>query len=77
MQSAETVSKNFQSTSIIPRLPTKPINELIAIILNEVPIDFFIGTLMKKISTGIIINPPPAPTNPVINPTNIAIKMTK
>src|SRR5690554_2542570 len=41
-----------------------------AIMVNEVPIAFFIGKLAKKTKTGIIKKPPPAPTNPDIVPIN-------
>ena len=52
-------------------------NDLIAIIINEVPIAFFIDKPANKTNAGMMINPPPAPTIPVkiptINPSKIKI----
>ena len=49
--------------------PVKPINELIVIINNEVPMAFFIGNLANFNKAGIIKKPPPAPINPIKIPT--------
>jgi|GEM_PF-3830134 len=42
-----------------------------AIIIREVPTAFFIGILASNTRAGIIINPPPAPIAPPINPVAI------
>ena len=47
-----------------------PMSELAAIIKSDVPIAFLGVSLHKNINAGIIIKPPPEPTNPVKNPTN-------
>lgn len=44
---------------------------------KEVPIAFLNFKRRKKIKTGTIIKPPPAPTNPVITPTTIPSRITK
>jgi len=44
----------------------KPIRELRAMIKSDVPIASFIGILLNITRAGIIIKPPPAPTNPVM-----------
>ena len=43
-------------------------NEFIAMMTREVPTAFRIGNLANKINDGIIKNPPPAPTNPMMIP---------
>ena len=58
-------------------LPVNPISELIAMMHNEVPIAFLKLKRKKKIKTGTMINPPPAPTKPVIKPTHTPNKITK
>ena len=52
-----------------------PMREFSAIIKSDVPMASFIGILLNITSAGIIINPPPAPTNPVIVPTTIPSNM--
>ncbi len=53
----------------------KPIVELIEIINSDVPtVDFISNFAKKKTRAGIIRKPPPAPTNPVMTPTNDPIK---
>jgi hypothetical protein len=44
------------------------------IIIREVPTALFIGNLPIKNKIGIIMKPPPAPTNPVIKPVIIPAK---
>ena len=43
-------------------------SDLVAIINNEVPTAFFMGNFADKTKIGMIRNPPPTPTKPVINP---------
>lgn len=66
---AEIVNKNYQSIRVASPSPKKPINDLAAIITNEIPTASFIGNLLKNTKAGITRNPPPAPTNPVRMPT--------
>ena len=61
-------NKNTQSISKFWTSPINPINEFIAIMNNEVPMAFFMGKLANKTKDGIIKNPPPAPTKPMISP---------
>lgn len=61
--------RNFQSTSIFDKSPTKPMRDLAAMINNEVPTAIFMGKRANKTKAGIIKNPPPAPTIPVRIPT--------
>ena len=68
---SEIVIRNFQFISWVPIFPVKPTRELIAIIQSEVPIAFLKFKRRMKIRTGTMMNPPPAPTNPVIAPTQI------
>jgi len=63
------LSKNSQSIIKFSTSPINPINDLIAIINNDVATAFFIGSLANKTKAGIIKNPPPAPTIPVSIPT--------
>ena len=65
---AENVNKNSQSISKFCTSPINPTNEFIAIMNREVPTAFRIGNLANKINDGIIKNPPPAPTNPIMIP---------
>ena len=59
-----------QSISMVKASPKKnPDNDFSAIIIKEVPIDFLISRLANKTKAGMIRNPPPAPTKPVIAPT--------
>ena len=69
--------KRFQSIAecSLLRNPIKPMAELIAIINSDVPTADFIGNFAKKTRAGIIRKPPPAPTNPVMAPTNDPIKI--
>ena len=72
------MSKNPQSICINMASPKKnPNNDLKAIITNEVPTATFISTLAKITRAGIIKNPPPAPTKPVIAPTTTPSNITK
>jgi len=64
-------NKNDHSISKLCKSPKKPISDLAAIIKSDVPMAFFIGSLVKITKAGIIKNPPPAPTIPVRRPTNI------
>ena len=59
-----------QSISMVKASPKKnPDNDFSAIIIKEVPIAFLISRLANKTKAGMIRNPPPAPTKPVIAPT--------
>tara|TARA_B110000971_G_scaffold100951_1_gene103849 strand:- start:245 stop:418 length:174 start_codon:yes stop_codon:yes gene_type:complete len=51
--------------------------DFIVIITRDVPIAIFISSPANKTKAGIIKNPPPAPTNPVIAPTTIPSIITK
>ena len=55
---------------------TKPIKELKEIMTKEVPIAIFIGIFKRLTNAGMIIKPPPAPTNPLMKPI-IPPKITK
>ena len=67
-----------QSVAVWKLAPQKPINDFTAIIISEVPTASFIGSLDKITNAGIIINPPPAPTNPVSVPSMApCIKMSR
>ena len=63
------INRKPQSITIYSTSPIKPINDLTAIIINEVPIAFFMGSPVQRTKAGMIKNPPPAPTIPVNNPT--------
>ena len=70
MVNAENENKNIQLTCILSwKLLKKPMMEFMDIISKEVPTALFIGSRPIKNKIGIIKNPPPAPTNPVIIPT--------
>src|SRR5680860_7858 len=62
--------RKVQWMFILPISPKNPINELMAIMNNEVPMAVFMGSLASKTRMGIMINPPPEPTSPVIIPVN-------
>ncbi|MNY37590.1 hypothetical protein D3C86_1721640 [compost metagenome] len=66
----------FNSRSILKSSAVKPLRELIAMITMEVAMAFLIGTFMKIEREGMIIKPPPAPTNPLMKPI-IPPKITK
>ena len=66
---AATEVKSTQSMTVSPPSPKNPINDLAAIITNDVPTASFIGSLDKRTKAGIIKKPPPAPTKPVTTPT--------
>lgn len=61
-----TVPKNIRLIDKWERSHTKPSNDLIAIIISDVPMTCLIGSFVRYKSAGMIKNPPPAPTNPVI-----------
>lgn len=71
-----TVSISGHSILFKPWLLKKPARELSDIISKEVPIAFFIGSFIKNTSAGINKKPPPAPKNPVTNPTIIPKKIS-
>ena len=52
-------------------------SELNVIIIKEVATACLIVNLANKTNAGTIINPPPAPTNPVKTPTPNPIKINK
>ena len=62
------VSKNNQSISRFWTSPKNPIRDFNEIIAKDVAIATFILRSEIITSIGIIINPPPAPINPVKNP---------
>lgn len=66
---ADILPKKFQSIFRSFTDEKNPIRELIDIITKEVPMATFMGIFRKLTNAGIIIKPPPAPTNPVKNPT--------
>ena len=67
---AEKTNRKLQSMACPrPRSPKNPSKDFDAIIINEVPTACFMGNFAKTTSAGIIRKPPPAPTNPVTNPT--------
>lgn len=51
---------------ICPKSLANPNNDLIAMIRRDVPIACLIGSFVRYNKAGIMRNPPPAPTNPVI-----------
>ena len=51
------------------KLNKKPNNELMAIIIKDVPTAVFMGSFKNSTRIGIIRNPPPAPNKPVTIPT--------
>ena len=64
------IARNFQSISMFIASPRKkPIKDLMAIIIKDVPTATFISTFAKMTNAGIIKNPPPAPIKPVMLPT--------
>ena len=70
MAMAEKIMRKFQSISSLPfRSPVKPMSDFAAMMMREVPTACFIGSFAKSTSAGIMRNPPPAPTSPVIVPT--------
>ena len=62
------LNKKIQLMVKFSTSPKKPIKEFIAMINNEVPTAFFIGNFANNTNDGIIRNPPPAPTSPIIIP---------
>lgn len=69
MEIAEIVPKKFQSISTLFIEEKNPIRELNETMTNEVPMATFIGVFNKLTKAGIIKNPPPAPSKPVMIPT--------
>ncbi len=67
--------RSVQSTGTRCSPLVNPMREFSAMIKSDVPMASFIGILLKITNAGIIINPPPAPTNPVIVPTTIPSNM--
>lgn len=61
--------KKLQSISKWFTEEKNPIRELREMMTKEVPMATFIGIFKKLTNAGIIIKPPPAPTNPVKIPT--------
>lgn len=66
---AEIVPKKFQLISTLFIDEKNPIKELNETITNEVPMATFIGVFNKLTNAGMIKNPPPAPSKPVMIPT--------
>ena len=65
---AEKLSNNIQSISILPISPINPMKDFRAMIVSDVVIALFMGSLKKRISTGTIKKPPPVPVIPVMIP---------
>ena len=67
--SVQNTDTSCHSISIsVPSSPINPIIDCAKIISNDVPIAVLIGNPTSKTRAGTIRNPPPAPTNPEINP---------
>ena len=67
----EIVPRNFQLMVKWPRSPANPTSEFKAMINSDVPTAFFISRPSNKTKVGIIRNPPPAPSKPVVRPMTI------
>lgn len=64
------MERNSQSIFMVNASPRKkPINDLKAIMIKEVPTATFISTFASITRAGIMRKPPPAPIIPVIPPT--------
>lgn len=61
-------TRNHQSISV-GILPAAPMSIFSAMILIEVAMAFLVSSHSKRMSAGTIMNPAPAHTSPVINPT--------
>gem|GEM_PF-3692276 len=72
MAIAEKTRRNFQSITSPPfRSPVKPMSDLAAMMMSDVPTACFMGSFANRTRAGMIKNPPPAPTIPVIVPTTM------
>ena len=71
------MERNTQSTFIVKASPKKkPIRDLNAMIMSDVPTATFIFMFASITRAGMIKKPPPAPIIPVIAPTsNPSIKI--
>ena len=69
MEIAEIVPKKFQSISTLFIEEKNPNRELNETMTSEVPMATFIGVFNKLTNAGMIKNPPPAPSKPVMIPT--------